>query len=552
MPTPVQQFAGHYIRNMGFQVVPLEGKACLHKDWPKRVYGIGDFNGHHNIGIRTVNGLVALDDDHETPALECAEAFFPKTGAVFGRPSYRRRKYLYLCSELTKPIVWRNLAGEIVMELRVNHQEMSPPSVHPDTKEKLAWDGLLQAPMHVGLEDLLLFARCYWAARLLGEHWPTHGRRHDMRMACAGLLLKTLSVPELFAVKALEWASRLGGSDTKGIRDAFTSIQTTKRCLERGEPAKGAPTIYQLLPDDDTGRHLVARLREGFGKNNFLEEAVEELNERYFVVDVGSDTVVGEEVRCDNWTDLQFRSFEDFKKKLIKRVVEVGRKEKSDTPICKPLADLWLRHPQGAQFNKLVYAPPGSGIHIGPRDLNGWRGFTVTPTPGLWTLTRDTFIREIVCRGNPDYFEWLLDWMAALFQQPGKHAETAVVGVGKQGIGKNVFAKDVLARTFDGRHARVTTHIRQVLGEFNDILSGLCLLVLDEVGLTTERDYNAMKGLITGDTIDINRKGTLPARSARTRIRLVAHDSAGGADASPVSRRGRVRSHGEQVWAGTR
>ena len=96
--------------------------------------------------------------------------------------------------------------------------------------------------------------------------------------------------------------------------------------------------------------------------------------------------------------------------------------------------------------------------------------------------------------------------MAALFQRPGQHAETALVCVGKQGVGKNVVANEVLAKTFDGRHARVTTHTRQVLGDFNDILSGLCLLVLDEAGLQRQAEYSAIKGLITGHTIDINRK----------------------------------------------
>lgn len=503
--TTVQQFASHYIQNMGFHVVPLVGKACFDNDWQHRTYDIQHFNGHTNIGIRSVNGLVILDDDFPTPAVECADALLPQTGAVYGRPSKPRAKRLYLCPDLTAPIVFKDLDGKTVFEVRVGHQDMAPPSIHPETGELLAWTELLRPPAPIKADDLRLFARSYWAARLLGHIWPPHGR-HDMRLACASLLLGPLGVPKLFAHSILEWACRLGGSDSQGIKDAFTAIETTARRLDARQATTGGPTLARLLPQD-IGRRLVALLREGFDKSNQTESAIEDLNEQYFIIDVGSDTVVGEEVEQGNWTDLQFRSFEDFKKKLIKRSVKTNRTHKDGSPIYAPLADVWLRHPQGRQFNKLVYAPPGSSIPVGSRDLNGWRGFTVEPTPGAWALTRDTFIRNVVCRGNRDAFEWLLDWMAALFQQPGRHAETAIVGIGKQGIGKNVWAKDVLARTFDGRHARVTTHIRQVLGEFNDILSGLCLLVLDEVGLTTERDYNAMKGLITGDTIDINRKG---------------------------------------------
>ena len=128
------------------------------------------------------------------------------------------------------------------------------------------------------------------------------------------------------------------------------------------------------------------------------------------------------------------------------------------------------------------------------------------PVPGSWSRTRDVLLRDVLCRGNDVLFHWTLDWIAALFQRPGQHAETGLILTGGQGTGKNVIADLVLGRTFDGRHFRVTTHTKQVLGEFNELLSGLCLLVLDEAGLNTPTEYNAVKGLITGHTVDINRK----------------------------------------------
>jgi len=236
---------------------------------------------------------------------------------------------------------------------------------------------------------------------------------------------------------------------------------------------------------------------------------IDDVNAKFFLIDVGTETVVGEEiVKSDGtrrWSQFEFRSFEDFKKKLVKEFIRVTQ---SDGKVkVKPLANTWLTHRRGRQYDRLVYAPEGSDVQVGPDDLNGWRGYTVTPAPGTWSLTRDVLIGQIICGGDQALFEFTLDWMADCFQRPGQHAETALVLTGPQGTGKNVFAAYVLGLTFDGRHARVTTHMRQVLGEFNDILSGLILLVLDEAGLTTAAEYSAVKGLITGHTLDINRKG---------------------------------------------
>ena len=66
---------------------------------------------------------------------------------------------------------------------------------------------------------------------------------------------------------------------------------------------------------------------------------IDELNERFFLVDIGADTVVAEEVEETNgtrkWTTFLFRSFADFKRKLVKIKIEIDGKK-------KPAAHLWL------------------------------------------------------------------------------------------------------------------------------------------------------------------------------------------------------------------
>jgi hypothetical protein len=223
---------------------------------------------------------------------------------------------------------------------------------------------------------------------------------------------------------------------------------------------------------------------------------LDEVNERFCLVGVGAQTVVAEEViRRDGtreYSEYLLRSIPDFKNKLIKEFIRVHNGDGELT--TQPLANVWLNHQRGRQHDQLVYRPPGSGLTLDPRDLNGWKGLTVTPQAGSWSRTQD-FIWTIVCQHDRALYEWILDWMAAVFQRPGQHADTAIVATGHEGTGKNFFADTVIGRCFDARHARVTTHVRQVLGEFNAILSGLCVLVLDEAGLATDNDARALRGL---------------------------------------------------------
>ncbi len=292
--------------------------------------------------------------------------------------------------------------------------------------------------------------------------------------------------PWLFK-RACMWVSR-GMSD---YEDVIGQVRVeAKRCPDALGEAKWDERDYETI-----ARSALRYAGE--------RSVIDELNERFFLVDIGADTVVAEEVEETNgtrkWTTFLFRSFADFKRKLVKIKIEIDGKK-------KPAAHLWLNAPTGRQYERLVYAPPGAIKKARPEDLNGWRGFTVEPTAGSYTKI-EAFIRDVVCDSNKQLYDWLFNWTAALFQKPGRHGETALILLGPEGVGKNFFAETILGQTFDGRHALTTTHTHQVLGEFNSILSGLAFLVLDEAGLKTKAEAGKMRGLVTAHVLDVNRKG---------------------------------------------
>lgn len=495
MRSAVQQFAGHYL-NLGLQVVPLIGKKCLADDWTNRTFGLDHFTAQSNLGLRSVGGLVVLDDDSGTSAAACDDEFLPKTGAVWGRSSRPRLKRLYRCPELTETITFTDIDKSHLYQLRVGLQDMAPPSVHPDTGERLKWSGLLLPPREIDREHLVGLARYRWTAGLLAKYWPLRGR-HELRLAYARVLIETLGIPDKDATKILEWACRLGGSDADGIHDAASAIASTRRRLDANERTYGASTVAQLLPVNDTGRRIVALLRRAYGKTDATEAAIESLNERNAIVTIGNKVVV-----METWPDggvSQLWPFEEFKRKHTKQFVMVDGKRKQ-------LADLWLSDSRGRQYDRLVYAMPGSADECRPGDYNGWLGFTVTPSAGDWSKNRE-HVRRIICSGDDVVFGWLLNWMAALVQWPGRHAFTAVVLRGGQGVGKGHFAHLMLGALF---HKQQYLHIigaGMLTGRFNEHLSGKVLVFADES--TWGGDPAAadkLKGMVTESTIPIERK----------------------------------------------
>jgi len=224
---------------------------------------------------------------------------------------------------------------------------------------------------------------------------------------------------------------------------------------------------------------------------------IDDLNKRFAVVSVGNKVVVMETMPGGSIKELW--PFEEFKKLLIKERVRVGQRVQS-------LADVWLHHKDGRRYDRLVYAMPGSVAECGPQDYNGWLGFTVRPTPGDWSKNKGHLL-DIICNGNARYFDWVLNWCAALVQQPGRHAMTAIVLRGGQGSGKGHFANNMLGRLF---HKQQYLHIigaNQLTGRFNEHLSGKSFVFADESTWGGDpRAADLLKGMVTEDTVNIERK----------------------------------------------
>lgn len=273
-------------------------------------------------------------------------------------------------------------------------------------------------------------------------------------------------------------------------------------------------TIASVLLDPDYGisehvrsqsnprRYAIRQIRRA--KELAIDPQLEELNRTHAVVEnIGGKCRVLEEQldrRTGRWT-LTFQSFEDFKNRYMHRRVRAGFDEKG-RPVEIPLGKWWLEHQARLQYRAVVFEP---GLDV-DGVYNLWRGFAVEPKPGDKHRRFLDHVRDHVCGGNVEHYDYLLSWMARAVQQPATQGEVAIVLRGKKGSGKST-----LARTFGalfGRHYWAVSNAHHIVGNFNGHLRDCVVLFGDEAFWAGDRKHESiLKALITEDTIVVEKKG---------------------------------------------
>lgn len=118
-------------------------------------------------------------------------------------------------------------------------------------------------------------------------------------------------------------------------------------------------------------------------------------------------------------------------------------------------------------------------------------------------------ILNVLAAGNEEYYEYILNSLAWLMQNPGKKIGVALIFTSKQGAGKNILF-DWIVRYIYGPRACTVTHLDKLTGKFNSLLLGKSLIVGNEICSDSNNykvDTNVLKGLITETDTNIEKKG---------------------------------------------
>jgi hypothetical protein len=271
--------------------------------------------------------------------------------------------------------------------------------------------------------------------------------------------------------------------------------------------------IYSIITDPDMGisssvldkanpdkeaRRQIAKV-----KQFAIDPQLVEMNERHAVIRTwGGKCSVVEELYdvVMGRTQLVRTSFPDIKNAYCNRQVKVGE-DKHGEPKYMELGTWWLKHKDRRQYDTLIFAPEKEV----PGAYNLWRGFGVQAVPGD-CLPFLGHIKENLCGGDDEYFNYLVRWMARSVQKPDRPGEVAVVLRGDQGTGKSFFAKEF--GSLFGRHFLTVSDSKHLVGSFNAHLRDCVLLFGDEAFFAGDKAHEStLKTLITDNRIRIEGKG---------------------------------------------
>ena len=491
----VRPFARFY-QAQCLEVVPLRAreKEPYAKSWLKKDFRPDQFREGDNVGIKHGDELVISDPDCPE-AVAMAAHFLPLTDCVFGRESRPASKRVWRCDTTgRKPLALEGEDGKNIVELRVRHQDMAPPSIHP-SGEQLRWygrsadgrTGIFYPPPPGDWDVLERGTRLLAAAVLVTRRWPKEGARHEVVLALAGTLEKMgLSLDE--ALKVVERAGAYAGDEK--LSDRLLEVRST---YEREGPVTGAGRL-----DEICGSAFVTALKKALkvtDQNGLDPEEIERLNQTHALIfQQGGDVVLITEA-----PDGVRISRPDVMRLLYPQPVPVGL-------TTKPLGQAWLTHPRRRFYPGGIEMAPSGRAREGYYNL--WRGFAVEPKRGDWSLFR-RHIEEVIAGGNQRHADWILGWMAKTVQQPDEPIGTAIALRGKPGTGKTSYATWYGA--LFGSHFLHLDSTGQLTGRFNPHLRDAVFVFADEAAWANDRaGVGALRRMVTDQTLFIEPKHVNP------------------------------------------
>ncbi len=274
-------------------------------------------------------------------------------------------------------------------------------------------------------------------------------------------------------------------------------------------------TIYAIITDPAWGisasvvelkgnaeRYALRQIKRA--REQAVNPILRKFNDKYAVIKRfgGRCLVITEDYdEVLNRTVLTKMTLTSFQEGHENEMVQVGQ-DAAGNPRTKEAGKWWRKHPLRRQFETIKFAPERT---LAPDVYNLWQGFSVDSRPGDCSLYL-AHIRDNICAGNEELYEYVLGWMACTVQRPASPGEVALVLRGGRGVGKSFFAKH-LGHLF-GRHYMQVSNSSHLVGNFNAHLRDLVILFADEAFYANDKKHESiLKALVTESMTVIEAKG---------------------------------------------
>lgn len=131
-------------------------------------------------------------------------------------------------------------------------------------------------------------------------------------------------------------------------------------------------------------------------------------------------------------------------------------------------------------------------------------------------------ILEVYACGDTKLYNYIVEWIAGIIQEPYNKRETTLIFRGDPGCGKSSFWNLFIQKVI-GSCGVIVTGLSKITGKFNALIEGKVLCIVEEAEDAKEGKhgiYQTMKEIITGDEIIIENKG-VDSRRSKNFVNLV-------------------------------
>ena len=182
------------------------------------------------------------------------------------------------------------------------------------------------------------------------------------------------------------------------------------------------------------------------------------------------------------------------------------------------LFDVWLEDRnrktyEGGAFlpyaNKLSPAITGNKALPEPDEngkLNMFMGMTIEPIKGDCQPLLD-HIKGVWCRNDNALYDYVIKWIARMFQYPGEPGHSTLCVQGDQGSGKGIIT-DILRDAWGpGIHSLVATTQSEITAKFNSSMATAIFVCLNEAVFSGDKSIaGKLKAMITDETLQVEPK----------------------------------------------
>jgi ABC-type oligopeptide transport system ATPase subunit len=292
--------------------------------------------------------------------------------------------------------------------------------------------------------------------------------------------------------------------DTADHHMRMSTLKKTWKKAEEGHPVTGASRLQELTGEDQLVSYLYMLL-----VNSAEMQKLDEFMGRFAKIVNTSDIV---QMDIAGLKDVQWMmTVGDFRHTYNNQRIQFG-----DGKLI-PLPQLMLSSPQAIEVHGLGFNPEQGELYYrgnGPhqfRMVNTWRGCDIPPAE---SVTGDEvkvftdYVKDVMASGDEATYEWVMAWLADLFQHPASKSGTALVLVGKTGAGKSVLGDRFIRRIIGTNHSMQVNNVESLTGKFNADTSGSLFIQCDEAMNSNRRaDAQKLKSAITDPTKRLEKKG---------------------------------------------